>query len=689
MQVPASPSSTSPSGSPSPSDDFRVLTEQFADVKVLRYRVPGFEDLSLQQKRFAYYLYQAALSGRDITWDQHFAGNLRIRKTLEAILATHEASVAGDSPPPAGLTAAAWGAFVTYAKRVFVAGGIHHHASTEKMTPDLTREQVQALVLSADVARLPVGDGQAPQDLAAWVATTLLDPSVAPWGRSPSGDGDLLAGSANNFYRGVTQAEAEDFYAERVDPSDPRPVSHGLNSQLVKDDDGTLRERVWKVGGMYGPAIERVVHWLERAHGVAENDGQRAWIGKLVEFYRTGELRTFDEMNIAWLAETEAEPASRMDAVNGFIEVYGDALAMRATYESVVSLRDMEASHRIAAISGAASWFEAHSPILDAHRKPDVRGISAKVITVIVGGGDTSPTFPIGINLPNAEWLRKEYGSKSVNLGNIVAAYEKANKASGLLEEFCADETILAREKAHGDLSDRLHTDLHEVIGHGSGRLEPGVGVPAETLKSYSSVLEEARADLVALYYLMDPKLIDLGVMDTLEVGRAAYDGYIRNGLLTQLARLKPGDSLQQAHMRNRQLIASWALEHGKDAGVIEGIERGGHYYFAVRDHDALRGLFGELLREVQRVKSQGDYEAGKALVETYGVKVDPAIHADVLARYEKLGIAPYSAFINPRLVATTEASGEITDVTVEYPDDLVAQMLEYGRDYALLPCDN
>jgi len=677
---------------PAPSDtDFRVLTEQFADVKILRYQVPGFDELPVDQKRFAYYLYQAALSGRDITWDQHFGGNLRIRKTFEAILETHPARQAtqdGDAPHGA-VGRDAWDAFVTYAKRVFVAGGIHHHASTEKMVPDLSADQLRDLVLGADADRLPLDDGQTPEDLAAWLAETLLSPAVAPWGRSPSGEGDLLAGSANHFYKGVTQAEAEAFYAERVDPSDPHPVSHGLNSQLVKDPDGTIRERTWKVGGMYGAAIERIVHWLEKAQAVAENDGQRAWIGKLIDFYRTGDLRTFDEMNIAWLREADTEPPSRIDAVNGFIEVYGDALAMRATYESIVSLRDLEASHRIAAISGAAPWFEAHSPIDDAHKKPDVRGISAKVITVIVGGGDTSPTFPIGINLPNAEWIRKEHGSKSVNLGNIVAAYERANKASGLLEEFCADETILAREKAHGDLSDRLHTDLHEVIGHGSGRLEPGVGVPAETLKSYASVLEEARADLVALYYLMDPKLIELGVMDTLEVGRAAYDGYIRNGLMTQLARLKPGDSLQQAHMRNRQLIASWAFDHGKDAGVIEKIERDGHFYFAVRDHDALRGLFGELLREVQRIKSQGDYEAGKTLVETYGVQVDQAVHADVLARYEKLGIAPYSAFINPRLVPLTDGSGEISDVKVEYPEDFLAQMLEYGRDYAFLPVDN
>ncbi len=679
MQVPAPPSA-------SPRDDFRVQTEQFADVKVLRYQVPGFDGLSLPQKRLAYYLYQAALSGRDITWDQHFGGNLRVRKTFEAILTTH-AEAGG--PPPAVADASTWEAFATYAKRVFVAGGIHHHASTEKLAPDLTGDQLRALVLSADPSLLPLDAGQAPEDLAAWLAETLLNPDVAPWGRSPSGDGDLLAGSANHFYRGVTQAEAEAFYAARVDPADPRPVSHGLNSQLVKDPDGTIRERTWKVGGMYGPAIERIVSWLEKAQGVAENDQQRAWIGKLVDFYRTGELRTFDEMNIAWLREADVTPASRIDAVNGFIEVYGDALAMRGTYESVVSLRDLDASQRMAAISGAAPWFEAHSPIDDAHRKPDVRGISAKVITVIVGGGDTSPTFPIGINLPNAEWIRKEHGSKSVNLGNIVAAYERANKASGLLEEFCADEATLAREKAHGDLSDRLHTDLHEVIGHGSGRLEPGVGVPAETLKSYASVLEEARADLVALYFLMDPKLMELGVMDTLEVGRAAYDGYIRNGLLTQLARLKPGDTLQQAHMRNRQLIAGWAFERGRQGGVIEKIERGGHYYFAVRDHDALRGLFGELLREVQRVKSQGDYEAGRALVETYGVQVDQAVHADVLARYEKLGIAPYSAFINPRLVPVTDEAGDLQDVRVEYPDDFLGQMLEYGRDYALLPWDN
>lgn len=656
-------------------DDFQYQADQFADLRILRYRVPGFEELPLQQKKLAYYLYKAALSGRDITYDQKNAHNLLVRRTLEAI----DATCAHDKAPPY------WAAFETYLKRVWFSYGIHHHYSTKKFTPEFTREDFGKLVACADPKALPLAAGETPEQLREKLEPILFDPEVAAQGVMQDSERDLVADSANNFYGpGITQKEVEAYYAAKKDPNDPRPVMPGLNSKLVKNDAGELEERVWKIDGMYGPAIKEIVGWLEKASTVAENAEQKAAIDTLVRYYRSGDLKDFDTYSVAWVKDVE----SRLDAVIGFIETYGDAMDMRATYEAMVSIKDAEASKRIAAISAQAQWFEDHSTIPDAYKKPDVQGITAKVITIVVGAGDASPAFPIGVNLPNSDWIRREVGSKSVNLGNIVHSYVEAGKSSGILEEFAGSPEAIARAKAHNDLADLLHTDMHEVIGHASGRLKDGVAVPTETLKNYAGILEEARADLVALYFLMDPKLVEIGVMDSLEVGKAGYDDYLRNALLIQLARIPLGEQIEQSHMRNRALVARWVLEKGAEAKAAELVERDGKHYAVIHDYDKLRELFGQLLSEVQRIKSEGDYEAGKALVEGYGVKVDRDLHAEVLERYKKLGIAPYSGFINPRLVPVMDGD-EITDVKVEYPADFAEQMREYARDYSFLPTVN
>jgi dipeptidyl-peptidase III len=654
--------------------DFQVQVDQFADIRVLRYRIPGFEELPLAHKQLAYYLYEAALAGRDIIWDQNYRHNLLVRHTLEAIVRTY----AGERSGPE------WDAFMVYAKRVWFSNGIHHHYSMKKIMPEFSKEYLGTLLRGTTAGKLPLAAGQTVDELGAALTPILFDPTLDAKRVDLDSSKDMVAASATNYYGpGVTQAEVERFYAKRIDKKDPRPISHGLNSQLAKEG-GKLVERVWKVDGMYGPAITEIVRWLELAIGVAENDAQRVALEKLVAYYRTGDLRTFDEYSVAWVADTD----SRVDVVNGFIEVYGDPLGHRGAYESVVSIRDLEASRRIDAISKQAQWFEDQSSIPKAYKKKDVKGISAKVITVVVEAGDASPSTPIGINLPNANWIRATHGSKSVNLGNIVEAYEESSKQSGVLEEFSASPEEVARGRDHGALADALHTDLHEVIGHASGALRAGVGTPNETLKGYASTLEEARADLVALYFLLDPKLVEIGVMPSLEVGMAAYDDYIRNGLLVQLARLELGEDLEEAHMRNRQLVAQWAYEKGKADGVIERVEQGGKTFFVVRDYAKLRGLFGQLLAEVQRIKSEGDFAAGKALVEGFGVKVDRALHEQVLQRWKALGIAPYAGFVNPRLVPVMEGE-EIVDVKVEYPDSFVMQMLEYGERYAWLPVVN
>jgi len=671
--VDAAPTPAEPDVATPAEPAFVVFTEQFADVRILRYRVPGFEALPLSQKRLVYHLSEAALAGRDIAWDQRHPQGLLVRRTLEAIDATYK----GDKATPE------YDKFLVYLKRVWFSHGIYHQDSNRKLEPGFSKETFEQLVHGSDPAALPIGKDETVDELVTRLTPLLFDPEVDPVAISTDSDKDLVTHSANNFYdRGVTQVEVEKFYGKRKDPKDPRPVMWGLNSKLAKR--GTaLEERPWKSGGMYGPAIDKIVTQLEAASPFAENDAQRAWIVALVDFYRTGDLARFDAFNIAWVKDTD----STVDAINGFIETYGDALDMRGTFEGIVQIKDVETSARIAAISKEAQWFEKHSPIMAEHKKPDVTGISARVVNVAVGVGDSGPAFPIGINLPNSDWIRKEHGSKSVMLGNIVDAIEADSAASGLVAEFMPDPEIRARIMRHGVHALYLKVDMHEVIGHASGQLEPGVAPASDTLKSFASSLEEARADLVALYFVMDQKLVDMGLMESLEVGKAAYDDYILRGLVTQLARIEPGRDLVQAHMRNRQLVSSWVAAKGGPS-VIERVQADGKTTFFVRDHLKMRELVGELLREVQRIKSQGDYEAGKALVETYGTKVDPALHAEVLERYSKLGLAPLKGFINPRLVEVRDG-GEVVDVRIEYPDDFASQMREYARTYSFLPTTN
>jgi dipeptidyl-peptidase-3 len=653
--------------------EFDVHVDRFADVEVLRYEVPGFDELSLQEKKLAYYLSQAALAGRDIIYDQNYEHNLRIRKMLTAVIETYS----GDR------NSEAYGKLLEYAKRVWYAHGIHHHYSMDKMLPDFTPDELEEMVWQSDPARLPLDELQTVAELLAMLRDPVFDPDTAPKKVTLDPEVDQVVNSATNYYQDVTADEVAAFYDTKVDADPDRPVSWGLNSQLVKED-GEVIERVWKIDGMYGPAIEQIVYWLEKASTVAENDVQKAWIDKLVTYYKSGDLKDYDDYNIAWVADTD----SRLDAVNGFTEVYGDPIGYRGSWESVVSLRDLVASHRISTIGDNAQWFEDNSTISDDHKKKEVVGISAKVITVIMEGGDAAHTSLIGINLPNANWIRKDHGSKSVTLGNIMEASEISSKTSGLSDEFTHSEEEKARNAEYGALASLLDVDMHEVIGHASGQINPGVGTPKETLKSYSSALEEARADLVALYYAMDPKLVELGLMPSVDVGKVTFDEAIRNGLLTQLRRVKLGDDIEEAHMRNRQLIAGWAFEKGQEDNVIERVVDDGKTYFVIRDYEALRGLFGELLQEIQRIKSEGDFEAGKALIETYGVKVDQAIHEEVLARTEPLNIAPYKGFIEPRIVAVEEG-GEIVDVTIEHPEDFVGRMLELERNYSFLPTMN
>jgi dipeptidyl-peptidase-3 len=654
-------------------DGFKFLSEQFADLKIIRYQIPGFETLSPKQQELAYYLYQAALSGRDIIWDQNYKHNLLVRKTLEGIVSTYS----GDKKTPE------FEKFMEYTKRVWFSNGIHHHYSSQKILPEFTPEFFQNLLSHSSKEALPISAGQSIEDLAKFLSPILFDPSVDGKRVNKDPNADLVLTSAGNNYEGVTQKEAEEFYAKMENPAVATPVWFGLNSKLVKEN-GKLTEKTWKIGGMYGSAIEKIVFWLKKAVLVAESPLQAKTFQKLIEFYETGDLKKFDEYNILWVQDT----TSRVDAVNGFIEVYGDPLGHKASYESVVSFKDMEATQRIAAISNQAQWFEDHSPLLPEHKKPNVTGISAKVITVVVEAGDASPSTPIGINLPNADWIRKIHGSKSVNLGNIVNAYAESGKGSGMLQEFAASPEEIKWDEEYGTLAGNLHTDMHEVIGHASGQINPGIGSPKQTLKNYASTLEEARADLVALYYILDQKLVEIGVMKSLDVGKCEYNSYIRNGLMTQLVRLKPGEEIEEDHMRNRQLVAAWAYEKGKADKVIEFVKKDNKTYVVIRNYEKLRTLFGELLREIQRIKSEGDFEAGKKLVETYGVKVDPILHTEVLERYAKLKISPYGGFINPRLVAVTEGE-QVKEIKIEYPADFTDQMMEYGKNYSFLPVRN
>ncbi len=655
---------------PATHDGFEYRAEKFADLQVLRYRAPGFETLDLDAKKLIYFLYQACLSGRDIIWDQNWRFNLLARRTLEEIVRRYS----GPRDDEDFLK------FMTYVKRVWFSNGLHHHYSGAKLTPEVSYETFAGYMERCPGARWPIPEGWSFERFMDRLRQILFDPEYGAKKVNKDDGADKTRDSAVNYYEGVSEREAAEYYAALEDPSDPRPPSFGLNSKLVKQD-GRIAERVWRVGGMYGPAIERMVFWLQKAAAVAPSP-QRRVLEKLIEFYRTGDLRVFDDYSVAWVEDT----ASPVDMIHGFIEVYNDPLGFRGAFEAMVWVRDEEGTRRIAKIAEMAQWFEDHSPIEAAHRKTEVKGVVGSAINVIVEAGDASPYTAIGVNLPNADWIREEHGSKSVNLANIVTAYNAA--AGPLVEEFAFSQEEIARDKQFGELADNLHTDLHEVIGHGSGRLETGVSPPAKTLKSYASTLEEARADLVALYYLMDPKLVELGLASSLETGRAAYDSYMRNGLMVQLRRLEPGENLEEDHMRNRQLIARWAYERGKAERVVERRLRDGKTYFTVNDYDKLRALFGELLREVQRVKSQGDYEAGKALVETYGVKVDQALLREVLSRVDTLGLAAFSGFVNPKLVPVGDPD-DIRDVRIEYPESFTAQMLDYAEQYAFLPVHN
>jgi len=650
---------TSENASAKSEDDFKTMTEQFADIKILRYQIPAWDELTLQQKELTYYLTQAGMAGRDMMYDQNYRHNLTIRRTLEDIYRNYEGDKSSDD----------WNAFETYLKRIWFASGIHHHYSYEKFTPEFDRAYLEKLLSETGTK------------LSDEVMTVIFDPSVDSKKVSKDPNKDLVLASAINFYDpSLTEDDVNAFYEVKKKNKDPkRPISYGLNSKLVKEN-GEVMEKTWKVGGMYGPALERVVYWLEKAETVAETTKQKESLGYLIDYYKTGDLKKWDQYNIAWVQDT----VSTVDYINGFVEVYNDPLGYRGSYETIVEIRDLDASKKMKVIAENAQYFEDNSSILDEHKKENVVGISYNFINVAGEAGDASPSTPIGVNLPNADWIRAEYGSKSVSLGNIVSAYDKAG-TSGFLAEFSHDSTEIALAKKYAKQADKLHTALHEVIGHASGKLNPGIGTPKETLKNYASTLEEGRADLVALYYMLDPKLIEIGVMDDIGVGYHAYDDYIKNGMMTQLRRLEPGAVIEEDHMRNRQLVAAWVFEKGKADNVISKVTRDSLTYFEINDYDKLQALFGDLLREIQRIKSEGDYEAGKALVETYGVQVDPELHAEVLARTEKFNSAPYGGFINPQLVPIT-TDGKITEVRVEYPDDFATQMLYYADEFTTLP---
>ncbi|MDG4716397.1 dipeptidyl-peptidase 3 family protein [Winogradskyella marincola] len=637
--------------------DFNV--EQFADIKILRYQISGWDNLSLKEQKLVYYLTQAGLAGRDIMWDQNYRHNLKIRKALENVYSNYS----GDK------TSKDWMAFEEYLKRVWFSNGIHHHYSNDKLKPTFSKDYLNEL-LKVTSTKL---DG---------VAFDVIFNDEDSKKVNQAKGVDNVALSAVNFYGpNVTNADVEKFYAAKKSPNPNQPLSYGLNSQLVKED-GVLKERVYKSGGLYGSAIDEIVKWLEKAQGVAENKAQGDALGLLIQYYKTGDLQTWDDYNVAWTAATEGN----VDYINSFIEVYNDPLGYRGSYETIVQINDFEMSKRMKVLSDNAQWFEDNSPLMDEHKKDSVVGVTYKVVAVAGEAGDASPSTPIGVNLPNANWIRKEVGSKSVSLGNIIEAYANS-KGSGRLKEFVHDEEELQLEEKYGQLADKLHTALHEVIGHASGQLNPGVGETKETLKNYASTLEEGRADLVGLYYLYDSKLQDLGLVDDWKsVGKAAYDGYIRNGLMTQLVRLNLGDDVEEAHMRNRQWVSAWVFEKGKADNVIEKVTRDGKTYFNINDYDKLHELFGQLLRETQRIKSEGDYAAVEALVEGYGVKVDQAIHAEVLKRNEAYPDPPYSGFVNPVLVPEMDENGEITAIKVTQPVGFPEQMLEYSKTYNFLP---
>ena len=649
---------------------FDYVVDRFADLEILRYQVPGFESLTLKQKQLLYHLSEAALMGRDILFDQNCRYNLPIRRTLEAIYTSYK----GDRQTPDFL------ALETYLKRVWFANGIHHHYAEDKFQPGFSAEFLKKAISQLDPALVPVRPGQSIEAFTEEICQVILDPTVLPKRTTQSGDQDLIQASANNYYgEGLTQKEVEDFYAcQKNDPTDMTPISYGLNSRLVKEN-GQIQEKVWKVGGLYSPAIEAIVAELEKAIPFAENKAQKETIETLIDYYRTGDLRTFDAYSILWVEDT----ASEVDFVNGFIETYGDPLGRKASWESTVNFINKEATKRTKTISDNAQWFEDHSPVDPRFKKEQVKGVSAKVITVTMLGGDCYPSTPIGINLPNADWIRRDHGSKSVTIENITEAYDKAAQGNGFKEEFVWSDEERQLIKRYGFITDNLHTDLHECLGHGSGKLLPGTDPDA--LKAYSSTIEEARADLFGLYYLADPKMVELGLVPDQKAYKAEYYKYMMNGLMTQLVRIAKGKDVEEAHMRNRQLIARWTYEHGQRDKVVEIVRREDKSYVVINDYRRMRGLFARLLEEIQRIKSEGDFQAAKQLVENYGVKIDPRLHEEILERYKKLNLAPYKGFVNPVMRLEKNTQGEVTDVTLDYTEGYAAQMLRYSRDYSYL----
>lgn len=654
-------------------DDFKYSDERFADLQMLRYKVDGFDSLTLKQKTFIYYLTEAALHGRDILFDQNGKYNLRIRKMLEAVYTDYKGDRNTDD----------FKAFEVYLKRVWFSNGIHHHYGCEKFVPGFSEDFFRKAVASVDKAKLPLSEGETVAQLCDTICPVIFNPDIMQKRVNQADGEDLILTSACNYYEGVTQKEAEDFYSNMRKPNDHEPVMYGMNSRLVKTADGKIVEKKWVADGLYGQAIKKIVYYLTKAEAFAENEKQKAVISKLIDFYETGDLKVFDEYSILWVADTE----SRVDFVNGFIESYGDPLGLKSSWESIVNFKDIEATKRTEILSANAQWFEDHSPVDDAFKKEKVKGITAKVITAAILGGDLYPSTAIGINLPNSDWVRKEHGSKSVTIGNLTAAYNKAAAGNGFDEEFCYGPEELELMKKYADITDDLHTDLHECLGHGSGKMLPGAS--ADSLRVYGSTIEEARADLFGLYYMADQKMIDLGLIPSPEAYKAQYYSYMMNGLLTQLVRIDLGNNIEEAHMRNRAIIARWAYEKGKKDNVVELVKRDGKTFVKINDYVKLRSLFGDLLAEIQRIKSTGDFNAARDMVENYGVKIDPVLHKEILERYKKLDLAPYKGFINPVYTAVTDASGNITDVKIDYTESYENQMLRYSRDYSDLPYIN
>lgn len=653
-------------------DSFDYTVEQFADLQLLRYQVHGFDELPLQQKELVYYLSEAALQGRDILFDQNGKYNLIIRKMLETVYTDYQ----GDRTDPNFVN------LEIYLKRVWFSNGIHHHYAADKFIPGFTPEFFKKALESVDAAKLPLAEGETLESLCQEVFPVIFDPTIMAKRVNQADGEDLVLTSASNYYDGVTQQEAEDYYGKLKNPNDTMPVMFGMNSRLVKED-GKVKEKVWKSGGLYGQAIDKIIYWLEKACGVAENDKQKAVIEKMIQFYKDGDLKTFDDYAILWVKDLD----SRVDFVNGFTESYGDPLGMKASWESIVNFKDLVSTKRTETISANAQWFEDHSPVDARFKKEEVKGVSAKVITAAIIAGDLYPATAIGINLPNSNWIRSVHGSKSVTIGNFTDAYNKAAHGNGFSDEFVYSEVEKAWLEKYGDLTGDLHTDLHECLGHGSGQLLPGVDPDA--LRAYGSTIEEARADLFGLYYLPDAKMQELGLTPDADAYKAEYYSYMMNGLMTQLVRIELGNQVEEAHMRNRQLIAKWAFEQGADEKVVELVQKEGKTFVKVNDYEKLRDLFGQLLREIQRIKSEGDFEAARQLVEKYAVKIDPELHKEVLVRYEKLHLAPYKGFVNPVYTAETDAEGRITNVTVSYDEGYAEQMLRYSKDYANLPFRN